>query len=59
MLTLARRAWQAAGMTTYGLDDTFRALRTRMRRFIDEQVIPAEPALGREDGEAAAAMKRL
>jgi alkylation response protein AidB-like acyl-CoA dehydrogenase len=59
VLTLARRAWQAAGMTTYGLDDTGRALRTRMRRFIDEQVIPAEPALGREDGEAAATMKRL
>ena len=46
-------------MTTYGLDDTGRALRTRMRRFIDEQVIPAEPALGREDGEAAATMRRL
>ena len=59
MLTLARRAWQAAGMTTYGLDDAGRALRTRMRRFIDEQVIPAEPALGREDGEAAATMRRL
>jgi alkylation response protein AidB-like acyl-CoA dehydrogenase len=59
VLTLARRAWQAAGMTTYGLDDTGRALRTRMRRFIDEQVIPAEPALGREDGEAAATMRRL
>ena len=59
MLTLARRAWQAAGMTTYGLDDTGRVLRTRMRRFIDEQVIPAEPALGREDGEGAATMKRL
>jgi len=59
VLTLARRAWQAAGMTTYGLDDAGRALRTRMRRFIDEQVIPAEPALGREDGEAAATMRRL
>ena len=59
MLTLARHAWQAAGMTTYGLDDAGRALRTRMRRFIDEQVIPAEPALGREDGEAAATMRRL
>ena len=59
MLTLGRDAWQAAGMTTYGLDDTGRVLRTRMRRFIDEQVIPAEPALGREDGEGAATMKRL
>jgi acyl-CoA dehydrogenase len=46
-------------MTTYGLDDAGRALRTRMRRFIDEQVIPVEPALGREDGEAAATMRRL
>src|SRR5215470_7813952 len=46
-------------MTTYGLDDAGRALRTRMRRFIDEEVIPAEPALGREDGEAAATMRRL
>ena len=59
MLTLGRDAWQAAGMTTYGLDDTGRALRTRMRRFIDEQVVPAEPALAREDGEAAATMRRL
>jgi alkylation response protein AidB-like acyl-CoA dehydrogenase len=59
VLTLARAAWQAAGMTTYGLDDDGRALRTRMRRFIDEQVIPAEPALAREDGEAAATMRRL
>ena len=46
-------------MTTYGLDDAGRALRTRMRRFIEEQVIPVEPALGREDGEAAATMRRL
>ena len=59
MLTLGRDAWQAAGMTTYGLDDAGRALRTRMRRFIDEQVVPAEPALAREDGEAAATMRRL
>ena len=59
MLTLGRDAWQAAGMTTYGLDDAGRALRTRMRRFIDDQVVPAEPALAREDGEAAATMRRL
>jgi acyl-CoA dehydrogenase len=59
VLTLGRGAWQAAAMTTYGLDDAGRALRTRMRRFIDEQVIPVEPALGREDGEAAATMRRL
>jgi acyl-CoA dehydrogenase len=59
VLTLGRGAWQAAAMTTYGLDDPGRTLRTRMRRFIDEQVIPVEPALGREDGEAAATMRRL
>jgi len=34
-------------------------LRDRMRRFIDDQVIPAEPLLAREDAEAAAAMRRL
>jgi acyl-CoA dehydrogenase len=59
VLTLGRGAWQAAAMTTYGLDDAGRTLRTRMRRFIDEQVIPVEPALGREDGEAAATMRGL
>ena len=59
MLTFGRGAWQAAAMTTYGLDDAGRTLRTRMRRFIDEQVIPVEPALGREDGEATATMRRL
>jgi acyl-CoA dehydrogenase len=59
VLTFGRGAWQAAAMTTYGLDDAGRTLRTRMRRFIDEQVIPVEPALGREDGEAAATMRRL
>src|SRR5262245_50125912 len=46
-------------MTTYGLDDAGRALRTRMRRFIDEQVVPAEPVLARHDGESAATMQRL
>jgi alkylation response protein AidB-like acyl-CoA dehydrogenase len=30
-----------------------------MRRFIDEEVIPAEPVLGRDDGESAATMRRL
>jgi alkylation response protein AidB-like acyl-CoA dehydrogenase len=58
-LTLDRDAWQAAAMTTYGLDDEGRALRARMRRFIDEQVVPAEPVLGHETAEAAATMRRL
>jgi len=59
VLTLARGAWQAAAMATYGLDDDGRALRARMRRFIDEEVVPAEPVLGRETAEAAATMRRL
>jgi alkylation response protein AidB-like acyl-CoA dehydrogenase len=46
-------------MPTYGLSPEGRALRERMRRFIDEHVIPAEPALAREDADAAAAMRRL
>ncbi len=46
-------------MATYGLDDDGRALRARMRRFIEEQVVPAEPALAREDAESAATMRRL
>jgi len=46
-------------MSTYGLTTEGRALRERMRRFIDEQVIPAEPAFAREDAEAAATMRRL
>ena len=39
-------------MGSYGLTDDVRALRERMRKFIDEEVIPAEPAL--EDEEQAA-----
>jgi alkylation response protein AidB-like acyl-CoA dehydrogenase len=58
-LTVDRDAWQAAAMATYGLDDDGRVLRARMRRFIDEEVIPAEPVLGRETAEAAATMRRL
>ena len=46
-------------MSTYGLDDDGRALRARVRRFIDEEVIPAEPVLGRDNAESAAAMRRL
>jgi len=37
----------------------FRALRDGLRRFIDEEVIPAEPVLMRDDAEAADAMARL
>jgi acyl-CoA dehydrogenase len=58
-LTLAGDAWQAPAMATYGLDDDGRALRARMRRFIDDQVIPEEPVLARVDAEAAATMRRL
>jgi alkylation response protein AidB-like acyl-CoA dehydrogenase len=36
-----------------------RALRDRTRRFIDEEVIPAEPILMRDDAEAGATMARL
>ena len=46
-------------MSTYGLTDDGRALRERMRRFIDEEVIPAEPVLAGEDGAAVEAMQRL
>ena len=46
-------------MATPGLTAEGRALRDRMRRFIDEQVIPAEPALGRDNADTVAAMRRL
>jgi alkylation response protein AidB-like acyl-CoA dehydrogenase len=36
-----------------------RALRERLRRFIDDEVMPAEPVLAGEDGAAVAAMGRL
>jgi acyl-CoA dehydrogenase len=36
-----------------------RALRQRVRRFVDEQVVPNEPALDREDDQAAALVKEL
>ena len=41
-------------MGSYGLTDDVRALRERMRKFIDEQVIPAETDLEREEHEPAA-----
>ena len=35
-------------MSTYGLTPEVRALRERLRRFIDEEVVPAEPVLARD-----------
>jgi acyl-CoA dehydrogenase len=46
-------------MATDDLSPEVRALRERMRRFIDEEVIPAEPVLGREDGAAHEATQGL
>jgi len=44
-------------MSSYGLTDDVRALRERMRKFINEEVIPAEPtALGRDLSEHDAAL---
>jgi acyl-CoA dehydrogenase len=41
-------------MGSYGLTDDVRAIRERMRKFIDGEVIPAEPELEREEGEPRA-----
>jgi alkylation response protein AidB-like acyl-CoA dehydrogenase len=46
-------------MATTGLTAEGRALRERMRRFIDDEVIPAEPVLARDDAGSADAMRRL
>jgi acyl-CoA dehydrogenase len=46
-------------MSTHGLSPEVHALRDHMRRFIDQEVIPAEPILGREDTAAAEAIQRL
>jgi acyl-CoA dehydrogenase len=46
-------------MTIDDLGPDVRALRDRLRRFIDEEVVPAEPVLLRDDAEAAATMARL
>ncbi len=46
-------------MSTYGLTPEVRALRERVRRFIDEEVVPAEPVLARDDEAAAEATRRL
>jgi len=41
-------------MGSYGLTDEVRAIRERMRKFIDEQVIPVEAELEREEEEPTA-----
>jgi acyl-CoA dehydrogenase len=46
-------------MSTHDLTPDVRTLRERMRRFIDEEVVPAEPVLVGEDGAAAEAIRRL
>jgi len=46
-------------MSTYGLTDPVRELRERMRKFIQEEVIPAEPLLDAEGERDREAMARL
>jgi alkylation response protein AidB-like acyl-CoA dehydrogenase len=46
-------------MPIHDIPADVRALRDRMRRFIDEEVVPAEPVLGAEDARSADAMRRL
>jgi acyl-CoA dehydrogenase len=46
-------------MSTHDLGPDVRALRERMRHFIDEEVIPAEPVLMRHDAAAGEAMRTL
>ncbi len=46
-------------MGSHGLSDEVRALRERLRKFIDEEVIPAEAALERDDEESARVMSAL
>lgn len=46
-------------MTIDDLGPDVRTLRDRLRRFIDEEVVPVEPVLMRDDAEAAATMARL
>src|SRR5437870_4124991 len=43
----------------YGLTDEVRELRTKVRRFIDEEVVPAEEELDRADEHSAAVMDKL
>jgi acyl-CoA dehydrogenase len=46
-------------MGSYGLTDEVRALRERFRKFIDDEVIPAERVLERADGESERVMATL
>jgi alkylation response protein AidB-like acyl-CoA dehydrogenase len=46
-------------MASYGLTDEIRALRERMKKFINEEVIPAEPILMHENEEAEHALEDL
>ena len=46
-------------MSTHELSPDVRALRDRIRHFIDEEVIPAEPVLARHDAAAGEAMRTL
>jgi acyl-CoA dehydrogenase len=46
-------------MTTNDLSPDLRALRDRMRRFIDEEVIPAEPVLAADERRAGETITRL
>jgi acyl-CoA dehydrogenase len=46
-------------MATPGLSAEGRALRDRMQRFIDDEVIPTEPVLARDDAGSAAVIGRL
>ena len=46
-------------MSTHDLGPDVRALRERMRHFIDEEVVPAEPVLARGDAAAAETMRGL
>ena len=46
-------------MTSYGLTDEVRALRERVKKFINEEVIPAEPILRRENAESEHALENL
>ncbi|MDJ0851282.1 MAG: acyl-CoA dehydrogenase family protein [Myxococcota bacterium] len=46
-------------MGSHGLSDEVRALRERLRKFIDEEVIPAEGALERDDDESRRVMSVL
>jgi alkylation response protein AidB-like acyl-CoA dehydrogenase len=46
-------------MPAYGLTDEVRALREHVRKFIEEEVIPAEPALDAEGARAGETLARL